>query len=124
MSPGAELFLKGLRDMGYDPKPGPKESWVIDYKIDVGTRAGTMIRMGFQKPQIETFPQNPPGGPHISPRILPINTNANAHPHRVHASDEMGPDWEYWSRPFEHWAKDNRSVGAYMAHIRRLFTDL
>ena len=46
---------------------------VFPYTIEVGRFAEQQIRLGFQV--AEDFPMNPPSGPHVSPRLLPINTS-------------------------------------------------
>ena len=118
-------FIQQLTDLGYqiqllDPAKGRLS---FPYEIPVGRLIGTRIRLGFVI--ADDFPLNPPSGPHISPRILPLNPQYNTHPNGgVHESPDFGDDWEYWSRPFEGWAKTDRSVRTYMAHIRHLLDTL
>lgn len=90
----------------------------VPYVVPIGRFKGTSITLGFEVPG--DFPNSPPGGPHIKPRLLPLNPGASGHPGRV-AESPFGPDWEYWSRPYEGWAGSDHSVRSYMAHVRRLF---
>ena len=106
----AEDFLAQLRAAGYEPTV-EKDIAIVDYIIEVGTLAGTRIRLGLPIPG--DFPLNPPPGPHVSPTL--------GHPRgAVHASP-LGTDWQYWSRPHPSWATTDRTVAAYLRHIRTLF---
>lgn len=115
---GAVAFLAGLADLGIEAAicEGSPDRVVFDYVVPTGRLAGEKVRLGFVVPS--DFPMSPPTGPHVSPRIWPINESAE-HPQRAHTSD-FGPDWQYWSRPVPDWAR-GRSVAAYMAHIWRLW---
>ncbi|MGI0058833.1 MAG: E2/UBC family protein, partial [Nitrosotalea sp.] len=116
-------FIDQLKKLGYE-EVSEKNSFVsFDYIVEVGKFAGQKIKMAFQV--TDDFPLNPPGGPHISPRLLPLHTNQDPHPNGgIHASDNLGSDWEYWSRPFkDSWNQTDRTVRTYMAFIRRLFED-
>lgn len=87
---------------------------VFTYEIPLGGRRGTTVRVGLAAPQ--DWPLSCPPGPHISPRI--------GHPDgNVHAS-ALGPDWEYWSRPFNGWAQGERTFRRYMSHVRALLDQL
>lgn len=88
------------------------------YEIPVGRFKGVTITIGIEVPA--DFPNTPPSGPHIKPRLLPLNPNAPSHPERV-APSPFGEEWEYWSRPFSDWAESDHSVKSYLAHIRNLF---
>lgn len=118
-------FIDQLRKLGYNAEEKPSTQFVImDYQIDVGTRAGETIKLAFQV--AEDFPLNPPGGPHVSPRLFPIHPAKDIpHPHgAVHESKDLGENWEYWSRPFPDWNQTDRTARTYMAYIRRLFVDI
>lgn len=115
---GAAAFVAGLTELGFQPA-FHKESVdrvCFDYLVPTGRFVGRQVRLGFVVPP--DFPMSPPTGPHVTPQIWPINTNAD-HPERAHESD-FGAEWQYWSRPMPDW-KANRSVGAYMAHVWRLW---
>jgi hypothetical protein len=110
-----------LHALGHEVDVLDAERIVIPYEIPVGKFAGTKIKLGFVVQ--DHFPANPPAsGPHISPRLLAINKESKAHPEGgVHESEQFGPEWQYWSRPHNDWAKTDRSAKAYMAFIRLLF---
>lgn len=90
------------------------------FAVQTGKFAGQTISLGLIVPP--DFPLTPPSGPHLSPRLLPINPQAGQHPLcGVQESPTFGGDWEYWSRPVPHWPQTERNAKAYMAHIHRLF---
>lgn len=107
---GSEELLTQLRKEGFDPVVLQGIA-VFDYTVELGTLASKQIRLGLAIPG--DFPLTPPPGPHVSPRL--------GHPHgAVHVSP-LGADWEYWSRPCPSWSQCDRTVAAYMRHIRALF---
>lgn len=113
-------FLNQLRDLGFQPQDLGNGKVAIDFVVPVGKFAGEAVKIGFQVPP--DFPLTSPGGPHVCPKLLPLN-NTQGIPHpagAIHASD-FGGDWEYWSRPFPKWAGTDRTVRAYLAHVRGLF---
>lgn len=117
-------FINQLKKLGYETISEKNNFVIFDYTVEVGKFAGQKIKMAFQVG--DDFPLNPPGGPHISPQLLPIHTGQDIpHPKgAVHPSNDLGSDWEYWSRPFQNsWNQTDRSVRTYMAFIRRLFED-
>lgn len=124
---GAQTFLIGLQRMGYQPHllQGKPDHIVFDYAVETGSKAGAHVRVGLIVPP--DFPASPPSGPHVSPRVFPINT-AGAHPHgRIWAdqarpfADGEGGEWEYWSRPCSDWATRPKTVAAYMNHLWNLW---
>jgi hypothetical protein len=109
---GAAGFLAALASCGYTATE-QGEFAVFPYTIEVGRRAGEQVTVGLLAPG--DWPLSPPPGPHVSPRL--------GHPGgAVHASP-LGADWEYWSRPVPDWAID-RSMRAYLRHLRTLFAQL
>lgn len=87
----------------------------LPFEIPVGGQSGRTVMLGIDVPG--DFPANPPTGPHVSPKL--------GHPDgAVSDSPQFGVEWEYWSRPFQSWASTNRTVSDYMAHVRRLFSQL
>jgi len=114
-------FADQLRDLGYTvTEDGNKVSF--PFKIETGKRTGEEITLGFVTNS--DFMLNPPSGPHMRPRLLPIHPQEAPHPvGGVHESD-FGKDWQYWSRPIKHWAETRRNAADYMAHIHRLFDTL
>ncbi|PSR35707.1 MAG: hypothetical protein C7B44_12810 [Sulfobacillus thermosulfidooxidans] len=94
----------------------------FEYIVPLGTFRGRKVRIGFEVPS--DFPLVPPGGPHVSPQLIPINQNGATHQTRAHPSS-FGADWEYWSRPFANeWNKTDKTVKTYMSYIRKLFDEL
>ncbi len=117
-----ELFVAQLVELGFEVQQPASDRVMLDYTIPIGRLTGTKVRLGFVVPG--DFPLTPPSGPHISPHLLQINQNSGAHPNAgVHLSD-IGPDWQYWSRPFPEWGRSTKSARVYMAHIRHLFETL
>lgn len=114
-------FARQLRALGYEPVELAPNRLAWGYTIEVGRLTDTAIKIGIEVPP--DFDRTPPSGPHISPRILPINATATEHPHKV-VDSPFGGDWEYWSRPYSNWGKDGRTVNAYYAFLRRLFSTL
>ena len=118
-----EDFIADLRAMGFEVSERDTEQAknfvVFRWTVPVGRLAGTRIMLGFQVQGL-----NPPGGPHVSPHLLPIKPTAGQHPFDgVHPSP-LGSEWQYWSRPFGNWRETDRSGRAYMAHIHHLFDTL
>lgn len=124
MAEGREEFLRQVQDLGYEVLPTPPnpdqpgDRVVIGYRVPGGRFADQQIKLGFEVPA--TFPRTPPSGPHISPRLLPINPSASDHPNKVLESQHFGPDWEYWSRPYRGW-RGREGVSEYLTHIDHLF---
>jgi hypothetical protein len=124
---GTAAFIEGLRGLGYEVQslPGHPDHIFFNYPVEVGSRAGQPVRLGLVVPH--DFPNIPPGGPHVSPHVLPIHPgNDKPHPAGgVHQSPEFqrlaGGEWQYWSRPCQDWGQRKRTVIAYMAHIWRLW---
>jgi hypothetical protein len=114
-------FADQLRALGHDVEKLDDERIAFPFEIPVGKFVGTKIKLGFVVQG--DFPLNPPAsGPHLTPRLLPINTESKTHPEGgVHESQQFGAEWEYWSRPHNDWAQTDRSAKAYMAFIRLLF---
>jgi hypothetical protein len=116
-------FAGQLAALGLSPTPVGPNGLAIDYTVAEGRFMGRQIRLGIEVNG--DFPRNPPGGPHVSPQLLPLNPNAPGHPDRV-ARSSFGDDWQYWSRPCTYWGKEGqeRSVEAYLAHVRSLFATI
>ena len=97
MAEGREEFERQLRELGYKPEPDqPPNRVVFPYTAMGGRFEAQVVKIGLEVPP--DFSRTPPPGPHVSPKILPINTSASAHPDKV-ADSPFGPEWEYWSRP-------------------------
>lgn len=122
---GAAAFVEGLKQLGYDPvQPDGRADMVyFDYEVMVGNRTGQKLKLGLIIPP--DYPLTPPSGPHISARLYP-NASGGAHPTGgIHDSPQfeqsVGGQWQYWSRPFQEWAKSKKTVAVYMAHVYRLW---
>lgn len=120
---GAELFVEGLRGLGYEPTvlSGHSDHVVIDYVIEVGRFKGQKVRIGFVVPP--DFPAIPPSGPNVSPKFYPNALGGNHPTGGIHdaRTAAFGGDFQYWSRPFSDWARSKKNVAVYMAHIWRLW---
>lgn len=114
-------FVNQLAALGYAVEDKGNNQLAVRYTIPVGPKLGQEILMGFVVG--EDFPAVPPTGPHISPRFFP-NQGGGTHPTGGIHDSQFGPDWHYWSRPFQNWAATPRTVKVYMAHIRHLFDTL
>lgn len=116
-------FINQLRAMGHEVEEPGGNRLTFAYTIPVGKRANQEIKLGFEV--ADDFSANPPSGPHVSPRILPLDNTKDPHPKGgVHESPNFGSDWEYWSRPFPNWSSTDRTVSTYMAFVRYLFETL
>ncbi|OZB41960.1 MAG: hypothetical protein B7X46_14740 [Thiomonas sp. 15-66-11] len=124
---GAQAFSSGLQLMGYTPHAlaGKTDHLTFDYEVETGSKAGMRVRIGLIVPQ--DFPASAPSGPHVSPRVFPINTGG-AHPHgRIWAdharafAEAEGGDWEYWSRPCSDWGIRPKTIASYMSHLWQLW---
>jgi hypothetical protein len=114
---GTPEFARQLEEIGIGPSHVDGARVRFAYTIEVGRFAGQEVTLAFEVP--ENFPLTPPSGPHVSPRLLPLNPSANTHPQKVLESN-FGPEFEYWSRPYTDWGKDGRTVRTYFAFIRHL----
>lgn len=106
---GAAGFLAALAAAGYTAMEKDGHA-VFTYTVEVGSLAGREISIGLQIPG--DWPITPPPGPHVSPRL--------GHPDGAVHGSPLGDDWEYWSRPDDLWP-DERSMRAYLRHLRTLF---
>jgi hypothetical protein len=111
---GHEQLIADLRAAGYDPtlmNANGVEFVVFGYVVPVGAHAGEEVQVGLEAPD---WPINPPGGPHIAPRIHHPGDNA-------HHRSPLGENSIYWSRPHPRWAEGPRTLEEYLAHLRGLF---
>lgn len=128
MQTGVEAFLKGLRELGYEPMvlDGKSDHVVISYTVQSGKFAGKMVKLGFVVPA--DFPVNTPTGIHVAEMIHPLQ-GGGTHPtggiHRDQAAPfqkALGGEWQYWSRPpGPAWPTGKKNVAAYMSHVWRLW---
>ncbi len=108
---GKERFHDGLVKLGYKVEDHGHNRLSFQYVIKKGRFEGTSVQLGFEVP--EDFDLNPPHGPHMLPRLLPVDMNSNDPTIRMHTSG-FGPKWGHLSRPFPNWNNTRRSVKEYM----------
>jgi hypothetical protein len=123
---GKELFIQGLKELGHEPEEDRGDNRVVfKYGIAAGRFQGQTIFVGIEVPT--DFNVTCPTGPHISPRLIPINPNGAGND-RAAESPNFGLDWEYLSRPFrdqrEGWNRTSRDVKAYMRHVKHILETL
>jgi hypothetical protein len=121
---GKEAFSAGLKELGYAPEELGDNRLAFSYTVSAGRFKGQNIRIGLEIPP--DFHATCPTGPHISPRLIPINPNGG--PENRAADSPFGPDWQYLSRPFvegsDGWNRTTKDVKAYLRHIQRLLEAL
>lgn len=122
---GKEAFSEGLKALGYVPDDAKDNRLTFKYTISAGRFKDTVISVGIEVPG--DFNVTCPSGPHISPRLIPINASAPGND-RSAESPNFGSEWQYLSRPFVDqqagWNRTSRSVKAYMQHIKRILDTL
>ncbi len=113
-------FAEQLTALGYKVEDRGENRLAFRYTVPVGRFRGQEIWLGLVV--ADDFPLTPPSGPHVSPRLLPLHPgNDLPHPQGGVHESPFGPEWQYWSRPFHPWPKTDRTVVAYLGHIRDLF---
>lgn len=117
---GKEAFAAGLMELGYVPEDLGNNRVAFAYTVAVGRFKGHAIKMGLEVPP--DFHATCPTGPHILPRLIPINTNGG--PNNRAADSPFGAEWEYLSRPFvdgaDGWNRTTKDVKAYLRHLQRV----
>jgi hypothetical protein len=112
-------FIAEFSALGFTVEEKPGEFIAFAFKVPVGKFAGREVKLGFHV--TGDMPVNPPGGPHISPPLLPNNGKPEPHPRGGIHDSPLGAGWQYWSRPFKSWPEGERTARRYMAHIKNLF---
>jgi len=113
-----QTFIDELKALGYDLHV-EENRVTFPYVVPLGRFQGQAITLGLEVPG--DHPLTCPGGPHMTPRLLPMN-NSGEHPNgKILDSNPFGADWQYWSRPVSEWSKTNKTAREYMAHTRHLF---
>lgn len=122
---GKEAFIEGLRQLNYSPEDRGENRVAFGYTIGAGRFKDKVITVGIEVPP--DFNVTCPTGPHISPRLIPINTNAPGND-RAAESPNFGAEWQYLSRPFrdgtDGWNRTSRDVKAYLRHVRNILETL
>ena len=111
-------FVAQLRQLGYAVEELGDGKVAFPYLVPSGRFSGEQIKLGFVV--LGDFPLTAPSGPHISPRLLPVQSGG-VHPSGGIHDSPFGPEWQYCSRPIRHWSYTKRTVKDVMAHIRHLF---
>lgn len=119
---GSKLFASQLRAAGYEVEELEDGHIQFPYAVDAGKHTGLSVTMGFHVP--ETFPLDPPHGPHINVRLHP-NQGGGVHPTGgIHCSASLSrfpAGWEHWSRPHPSWADGPRNAVRYMTFVQQLW---
>jgi hypothetical protein len=115
---GVERFVAELEALGYEPQVHGSQEVSFAYRIENGPRYGETVELGFCVPV--NWPVEPPHGPCYRPAILRGTALPGVHTDGRH----FGQEWDHWSRPFEVWGRTDRSVAAYLRHIRKLHQEL
>ncbi|WP_276348838.1 hypothetical protein [Daejeonella sp. JGW-45] len=118
MSNAKTEFISQLQALGYTARELAHDFVAFDYEITVGRFIGQKVELAFQLNV--PFPMNAPGGPHFKPLLLPKTGGGGQHPFGAIHDSAIGPEWEYWSRPFARWNETDKTVKTYMSHIRHL----
>ena len=99
---GIERFLADLKANGQIVE-GPLNSgglkWlIIPYTIPGGRFGGQSVRIAV--PIADDYPQTPPGGLYVSPKLVHSNEMAKLNVlDRTHETGQLPGEWQYWSRP-------------------------
>jgi hypothetical protein len=122
---GTEAFSAGLKELGYEAEVGDENRISFPYVIGAGRFKDQSIKVGLEVPA--DFNVTCPTGPHISPRLIPINPSGAGND-RAADSPKFGPEWQYLSRPFvdqqEGWNRTPRNIKAYLRHVKRILETL
>ncbi len=112
------IFVKELKDLGYDPQVISPNKVSLEFKIEFGANSGEPALLGFEN--FHDFPLNVPHGPHWKPK----NDSWKNPNQGIHAS-QFGSGWVHWSRPYNDWPKvKEKSVKMYLRHINKLLVEL
>lgn len=117
---GRDKFKTGLEDLGLQPETKDEDKVIISFVVPDGQFAKREIKLGIQVPA--DFETTPPGGIHISPRLIPLNPNSADHSKAV--DSPFGAEWEYLSRPFLGRWPMKPTVKRYMEHVTDLLNTL
>jgi hypothetical protein len=117
---GRDKFRDDLVTLGYEIELREQDKLIIPFQISEGRFANQQIKIGIQVPG--DFEMTPPGGIHLSPQLIPINTAPQDHTRA--AESPFGQEWIYLSRPFaEQWPL-KRTTKRYMEWVAHLINTL
>lgn len=112
-------FMNQLQTLGYTVQEPASDLLAFEYEIPVGKFLGRKVWMALQV--TDSFPMNPPPGPHFKPHLLPVTGGGGTHPYGAIHNSPLGAEWQYWSRPFTNeWNRTDKTVKTYLAHIKNL----
>jgi hypothetical protein len=113
-------FVDQVKALGYETQEPDANKVYFEYTVPVGKNIGIKILLGFEVGN--DFPMNCPTGPHIKA----LQPGWIQHPQNIHESPfnnvVAGGGWRYWSRPFKEWNRSERTVKAYLAHLKNVLT--
>jgi hypothetical protein len=91
--------LKAIKQEVDGPFTSGGQQWLVlpSYTIVGGKFADQVVRLAVAVPA--DFPQTPPGGLYVSPRIVAPEEMGRRAVHDRPETSELGGDWQYWSRP-------------------------
>ena len=107
-------FINQLTALGLNPQEPNSEKICFEYEIPVGKNIGKKVILGFEG--ANAFPMNCPPGPHI--KVL--SDGWVEHPQNINPSQFSDGNWRYWSRPFPDWNRSDKTVKAYLTHIKNI----
>jgi hypothetical protein len=106
---GAEGFLAGLRDLGFEPI---SNGAVVTFEVVpvTGARAGMPVPTGVNKEELATWPMTPPHWVHLPAEVVLARMNTNG-------ADTL-PGWTRHSRQIANWGDAADPAQAWVAHSR------
>jgi hypothetical protein len=118
---GKDPFRAGLEELGYTVEDLGANRLAFLLTVAAGRFMGREVKVGLEIPS--DFNVTCPTGPHISPRLIPLNPGGTGND-RATETPNFGADWEYLSRPFgeqqQRWNKTKRTVKDYVRHVKRV----
>lgn len=115
---GKAEFIEQAKALGFEIQEPDATKLYFQYTVPVGKNMGKKILLGFEV--ANDFPMNSPSGPHIKvtePGWAEHSQNISDSPFN---SVMQTSGWRYWSRPFKDWNRSERTVKAYLAHVKNL----
>ena len=127
MSTDIDRVAQELKELGYSPW---QTTWaegtmiVIDYVVEVGSRAGQRVSLGISF-QGEGYPEYPPHWILVSP---PISDGQTGGSDRTF-TDDHGRSWLAMSRPpsdlWDQLCPEQQNMRTYLhRHVRRIWSDV
>jgi hypothetical protein len=73
--------------------------------IASGRFSGQVVKIAIAVPA--DYPQTPPGGLYVSPKLIPANEMQTLHIQDRQETSGLPGEWQYWSRPIKDWTGEN-----------------